>query len=181
MDLEEAKRLIADLKTRFDEPYSSGDKSTIEKLYSAVLGKIFVPTSCQNCYHDAVIEIYRYIKINNAMKKKSKYTMRAGFIINCPTFHGGQIFTNDNLTDDVAEEYIKRFPKNADLFDVAEDAPETPKKSKGKGGNKAKKQEKTAEKPAEAENKPTTGTAEGEAVNNTSDAERPTTGENPQK
>lgn len=107
--------------------------------------------------------------------------MRAGFIINCPTFRGGQIFTNDNLTDDVAEEYINRFPKNADLFAVSEDAPETPKKSKGKGGNKAKKQEKTAEKPAETENKPTTGTAEGEAVNNTSDAERPTTGENPQK
>lgn len=179
MDLEEAKRLIADLKTRFVEPYSSGDKSTIEKLYSAVLGKTFVPTSCQNCYHDAVIEIYRYIKINNAMKKKSKYTMRAGFIINCPTFRGGQIFTNDNLTDDVAEEYIKRFPKNADLFAVSEDAaPEKPKNGKGKGGEKGKKQ---PEKSAEAENKPTTGTAEGEAVNNTSDAENPTTGENQQK
>lgn len=182
MDLEEAKRLIAELKTRFDEPYSSGDKSTIEKLYSAVLGKTFVPTSCQNCYHDAVIEIYRYIKINNAMKKKSKYTMRAGFIINCPTFRGGQIFTNDNLTDDVADEYINRFPKNADLFAVSEDAApektEKPKNGKGKGGGKGKKQ---PEKSAEAENKPTTGTAEGEAVNNTSDAENPTTGENQQK
>lgn len=182
MDLEEAKRLIADLKTRFVEPYSSGDKSTIEKLYSAVLGKTFVPTSCQNCYHDAVIEIYRYIKINNAMKKKSKYTMRAGFIINCPTFRGGQIFTNDNLTDDVAEEYIKRFPKNTDLFSVSEDAaPEKPEKPKNGNGNGCGKGKKQPEKSAEAENKPTTGTAEGEAVNNTSDAENPTTGENQQK
>lgn len=108
--------------------------------------------------------------------------MRAGFIINCPTFRGGQIFTNDNLTDDVAEEYIKRFPKNADLFAVSEDAapekPEKPKNGKGKGGEKGKKQ---PEKSAEAENKPTTGTTEGEAVNNTSDAENPTTGENQQK
>ena len=108
--------------------------------------------------------------------------MRAGFIINCPTFRGGQIFTNDNLTDDVAEEYIKRFPKNADLFAVSEDAahekPEKPKNGKGKGGKKGKKQ---PEKSAEAENKPTTGTAEGEEVNNTSDAENPTTGENQQK
>lgn len=182
MDLEEAKRLIADLKTRFVEPYSSGDKSTIEKLYSAVLGKTFVPTSCQNCYHDAVIEIYRYIKINNAMKKKSKYTMRAGFIINCPTFRGGQIFSNDNLTDEVAEEYIKRFPSNRDLFDVAEDAPEDAPDGGGKKGDKKpKKDKKPAKTPDGGENKPTTDVSDGGSVNNTSDEEKPTTDENSQK
>ena len=185
MTLEDAKRLIADLKTRFDAPYSSGDKSTIEGLYSAVLGKTFVPTSCQNCYHDAVIEIYRYIKINNAMKKKSKYTMRAGFIINCPTFRGGQIFSNDNLTDEVAEEYIKRFPSNRDLFDVAEDAPEDApdgggKKGGGKkGGGKPKKNKKSAK--SSDEEKPTTDVSDGGSVNNTSDEEKPTTDENSQK
>ena len=188
MTLEDAKRLIADLKTRFDAPYSSGDKSTIEGLYSAVLGKTFVPTSCQNCYHDAVIEIYRYIKINNAMKKKSKYTMRAGFIINCPTFRGGQIFSNDNLTDEVAEEYIKRFPSNRDLFDVAEDAPDGGGKKGGKKPKKNKKSAKTSdeEKPTtdvsdEGENKPTTDVSDEGSVNNTSDEEKPTTDENSQK
>ena len=87
--------------------------------------------------------------------------MRAGFIINCPTFRGGQIFSNDNLTDEVAEEYIKRFPSNRDLFDVAEDAPEdAPDVGGKKGGKKSKKNKKPA---------------------NTSDEEKPTTDENSQK
>lgn len=43
--------------------------------------------------------------------------MRAGFVISCPTFRDGKIFTNDNLTDEVAEEYIAQFPTKAAMFD----------------------------------------------------------------
>lgn len=50
------------------------------------------------------------------MKEKCKFRMRAGFIINCPAFEGGKIYTNDNLTDAVAEKYLAKFPKNADMF-----------------------------------------------------------------
>jgi hypothetical protein len=44
--------------------------------------------------------------------------MRAGFIIQCPSFHKGEVFTNANLTDKIAEEYLKKFPKQKDYFDV---------------------------------------------------------------
>lgn len=104
--------------------------------------------------------------------------MRAGFIINCPTFRGGQIFSNDNLTDEVAEEYIKRFPSNRDLFDVAEDAPDGGGK---KGGKKPQKNAKSAKTPDGGGNKPTTDVSDGGSVNNTSDEEKPTTDENSQK
>ena len=116
MTLEQAKTLTNDLRGRFNAPFSSFDKQNIEQLYYEVLGKEFKPTTCQQCYHDALIEIYLYLKRENKMKAKCNYRMRAGFIINCPTFHNGTVYTNANLTDKVAEEYIAAFPQNADLF-----------------------------------------------------------------
>lgn len=117
MELEEAKAIIEELKGKFDNPFSSYDKNQIEKLYIAVLGKTFVATSCQQCYHDALVEVIHYLKNNNKMAEKKNFVLRAGVIINCPTFQGGKVFSNDNLTDEVAEEYLKAFPKQAVLFD----------------------------------------------------------------
>lgn len=50
------------------------------------------------------------------MAEKCNYRLRAGFIINCPSFKEGKIFTNDNLTDDIAADYLKQFPNMADMF-----------------------------------------------------------------
>ena len=38
MGLDEAKAVIKELRGRFDAPFSSADKSTIESLYYEVLG-----------------------------------------------------------------------------------------------------------------------------------------------
>lgn len=128
MTLDEVKKIIEKLRGRFDSPYSTSDKSTIESLYYEVLGKTFRPTSCQQCYHDAVIEIYCYIKKNNSMAEKSNYRLRAGVIINCPNFRGGKIYTNDNLTDKVASEFLKMFPEQEVLFQkLPPQKPKTPK------------------------------------------------------
>lgn len=134
MELAEVKKTIEDLKGRFDTPFSSSDKSTIENLYYEVIGKTFVPTSCQQCYHDGLIEIYHYIKNNGKMAEKLNYRLKAGAIINCPAFMSGKVFSNDNLTDDVAEKFLKQFPDNVELFQ------KIPKKVKspdtGAGGEK---------------------------------------------
>lgn len=118
MTFEEAKMNIEELRGRFDAPFGSSDKALIEALYFEVLGKTFHPTSCQNCYHDAVIEIYLYLKNNGKMAKKSNYRLRAGAIINCPAFNNGKVYSNDNLTDEVAKSYLEKFPNNAYLFQV---------------------------------------------------------------
>lgn len=134
MELAEVKKTIEDLKGRFDAPFGSSDKSTIENLYYEVIGKTFVPTSCQQCYHDGLIEIYHYIKNNGKMAEKLNYRLKAGAIINCPAFMSGKVFSNDNLTDDVAEKFLKQFPDNVELFQ------KIPKKVKspdtGTGGEK---------------------------------------------
>ena len=116
MELTEAKILVEELKGRFDFPFGSSDKDTIEKLYLEVCGKRFRPTSCQNCYHDALLEVINYLKHHNAMATKSNFMLKAGAIIHSPLFNCGTVYTNDNLTDEVAKSYLNKFPNQLVLF-----------------------------------------------------------------
>lgn len=118
MQIEEARNKVAELRGRFDAPFSSSDKETIGNLYWEVLRKTLRPTNCQQCYHDALIEIYLYLKNNNKMKQKTNYRMRAGYIINSPKFDNGKVYSNDNLTDEVAERYLAQFPKSVSMFEA---------------------------------------------------------------
>ena len=76
---------------------------------------------------------------------KDKAQLKAGAVLSCPAFHGGTIYTNANLTDDIAREYLEMFPERAILF------AQLPAKAAKKG----KKSQETAEKeeaaPAAAE------------------------------
>ena len=48
---------------------------------------------------------------------------------------GGKVFTNDNLTDEVAKNYLEKFPDNEDLFQkIPEDDQNA---GDGKGGKKS--------------------------------------------
>lgn len=116
MSIDDARRCIDDLWGRFASPYNRADKDRIEELYWTVLGKVFIPTSCQNCYHDAVIEIYSYLRKHNTMAEERKYLLKAGAIINSPIFDNGKIYSNQNMTDDVAERYLAMFPEQVVLF-----------------------------------------------------------------
>lgn len=139
MTVDEAKNIISELRERFDAPFNSADKNTIEKLYVAVLGRTFVPTTCQQCYHDAVIEIYHFLRNNNKMAEKSNYVLRAGAIIMNPNFEGGKVYTNDNLTDKVAAAFLKKYPKQKVLFQ------RVPKAAKATKSEEAGAEEKPAE------------------------------------
>ena len=110
MTYEEATAKVSELKARFDSPFDATDKEVIESLYVEVTRKRFVQTTCQQCYHDALIEIYLKLKKEKAMPKQCNYVMKAGFIISCPDFYNGKIFTNENLTDKVAHEYLTKYP-----------------------------------------------------------------------
>lgn len=116
MTYKEAVAIVEDLRSRFDSPFGASDKATIEKLYIMVVRKQFVPTTCQQCYHDALIEIYLTLKNSKAMPKQCNYAMKAGFIISCPDFYHGKIFTNENLTDKVAHEYLTKYPHMESYF-----------------------------------------------------------------
>lgn len=156
MSIEDAKKLISDLRGRFAFPYNQSDREKIAKLYWEVLGKVFRPTHCQNCYHDAVIEIYGYLKRHDIMAEQKQYVLRAGAIINCPKFDDGKIYSNHNLTDDVARRYLEMFPGQTVLFQrMPEEQAETDVQSKEEievdklpteKGNAAREQNKTAKR-----------------------------------
>lgn len=57
-------------------PLSSSDKSDIEVMYHEVFGRTFIRTSCSDCYRDAVIEMYSYLKKYGKMKEKSNYALK---------------------------------------------------------------------------------------------------------
>lgn len=116
MTYEEAIAKVGELKARFDRPFDASDKAVIESLYFEVTRKRFVPTTCQQCYHDALIEIYLKLKKEKAMPKQCNYVMKAGFIISCTDFYNGKIFTNENLTDKVAHEYLTKYPQMEKYF-----------------------------------------------------------------
>lgn len=155
MTYAEAVRLCEELKGRFDRPFSPLDKHTIEQLYMAVMGKEFRPTSCQQCYHDALIEITLYLRKHKRMKDKCKYRLRAGVIIMCPEFRNGEIYTNDNLTNEVAADYLKRYPSQAELFQAL------PEEATAEDGGKA---EDTAVEECEASEELPTAEDGGKAV-----------------
>lgn len=126
MTYTDAVNISNELRGRFDSPFNSADKRQITILYREVLRKELRKTNCQQCYHDALIEIILHLKKTKTMTPKTKYIMRAGFIIHSPLFHNGKVFTNQNITDEIAEEYMEMFPNKRNMFDVRKDVVNLP-------------------------------------------------------
>lgn len=105
---------LTELKSRIDSGFSFTDKSEVAKLYGEVLGKTFKATSCRDCYRDAIIEMMLYLRKNGAMKEKCKYTLLNGVIIR--EFGTGKVYSNANLTDKIAEGYLKKYPQQIKMF-----------------------------------------------------------------
>lgn len=141
MTREQVINTLNGLKERqMSAPFSNEEKQTISQMYKDVLGKVLRVTKCNTCFHDAVIEMYVHlIKKGNTMANELKYWLRAGALIHCPAFHGGKVFSNANLTNEIAAEYLAQFPNGAKLFQrlpepaPVQDTPQpTPKKKTAK-------------------------------------------------
>lgn len=111
---------------------SSSDKAEIENLYVLVLDKKFVRTSCSDCYHDAVIEMSVYLNKNGKMKEKSEYGLKNGVLLQMG-FGSAEMYTNANLTDEVAEKYLAKYPDNIKYFSKKPDDWEERVKSRKNG------------------------------------------------
>lgn len=97
---------------------SSSDKGLVEQLYKEVLDKTFVRTSCGDCYRDAAIEIYTYLRRYGKMKEKSNYALKNGVVLQMG-FSSSEMYTNANLTDEAAERYLKENPSGIKYFSRA--------------------------------------------------------------
>lgn len=114
MSVDEAVARIAELRGRVNSGLSSMEKAKIVRLYGEVLGKTFKITTCRDCYRDACIEMELYLRKNGAMKEKSRYVLLNGAIIR--EFGTGKVYSNANLTDKVAEAWLRKYPQQIKMF-----------------------------------------------------------------
>lgn len=114
----EALSLSSTLIGRIDS-LSAEDKKNVEVLYRGVLWKEVKKCNCKDRHKDALIEVFYYLKKNKKMKEKSKYVLKPGAVLQ--VFGDPRTFTNDNLTDAIAVEYLNAHPNDRVLFAVIPD------------------------------------------------------------
>ena len=128
MTYDEALVIVEELRGHDRAPFSIEQKQRIEEIYPMIMGRTFRKTSCKRCYHDAVIEMVVKLRKSKKMERTEKcdYRMRAGFIIHTPAIDGGKIYTNANLTNEVARRYLELFPQKRVMFEAVPEPVETP-------------------------------------------------------
>lgn len=108
-----------------DSGLSQSDKILVNSIYRMEFGENIRECGCQNKYTDAVLVLYKRLKERGKMIKDSKYELKAGVII----WLDNKCYSRHNLTDKVADKYLKRFPNDAKKFSRLPEAkkPEAPK------------------------------------------------------
>lgn len=119
-------------------------KSDIEKLYRYCFGKPLRSCNCKSIHSDALIELTLFFKKTGTMKDNRKYMLKRGVVIQMPGTT--DVFTRDNITDDVSKAYLEKYPQRAKLFEKLPKTEESPKK-----GGRIKKEEKEEVKEAKSE------------------------------
>ena len=96
-------------------------RERIDRLYWAVCRKHLRSCRCKNVEKDALLEIYAKLKYN----QKTNKTMAQAKLVNGVVLKWqGNHYTNANLTDEVAREFLSAFPIRKDWFAVLPSASE---------------------------------------------------------
>lgn len=115
-----------------DTDFSDSEKQFVDELHRSILGSPVRECSCRNRYADAYYEIMATLPKETRklakMVKSRKYRLIAGYLI----YHDGDHYSNVNLTDEVAEAYLKKHPDAAKMFEIAEEAEQNASGKKSK-------------------------------------------------
>lgn len=88
-------------------------RERVDRLYWAVCRKHLRSCRCKNVEKDALLEIYAKLMYH----KKTNTTMTQAKLVNGVVLQWkGNHYTNNNLTDDVAREFLATFPQRKDWF-----------------------------------------------------------------
>ena len=124
MTLEEAQAELNELRGLAQNKQDlSFLKERISDLYWQVCHKTLRKCNCKNVLQDALFEIYAKLKNKDTMANiNSNARLVNGVVLQWENKH----YTNANLTDEVAQAFLAKFPQRKDWFAIL---PETPKKS----------------------------------------------------
>ena len=75
----------------------------------------FRKTSCADCYRDAYIEVYNYLKKTGKMEER-KYKLRRGVLLR-PEFGSSEFYSAKSITDEKAEELLRKNPTLIESFE----------------------------------------------------------------
>lgn len=113
MTYEEAYNKIEEMRSRYDSGFTSQDFNVLDKLYYSIYQKSVVRRGCQNCYKDAYILIRASLKKSTTMPSESNYILKAGALIR--EFGASECYVGA-VSDEVAENYLRKYPSQIKLF-----------------------------------------------------------------
>ena len=105
---------LTEMRSRYDNGFSSSDRSYIERLYRMLLDKPIRKTGCADCYRDAYIEVFTYLKRTGTMPTKPNYILKAGVIVHPNGTN--KFYANANIPDEVAEKRLAEYPESISDF-----------------------------------------------------------------
>ena len=103
---------------RFRGEYTQKQKREIEAPYKQVFRESFTPTSCSNCYHDAVDKMWAYIRKHGDVMPEREFILKHGAVINVGEFDSGRFYIRHTLTDALALEYLRKNPAGIREFEA---------------------------------------------------------------
>lgn len=89
-------------------------RERIDRLYWAVCRKHLRKCRCKNVEKDALLEIYAKLMYHKTNKTMAQAKLVNGVVLKWQGNH----YTNANLTDEVAREFLSAFPIRKDWFAV---------------------------------------------------------------
>ena len=153
MTLTEAQAVLKELRGLAPSGNGLADfKARVDALYFAVCGKHLRKCKCKDVINDALIEIQVFIN------RQNKKTMNAnnhisrlvrGVVLKVGTNH----YTNANLTDEVARQFLAEFPQRVDWFEIL--PPKTEPKVVAESAEAAPNNAESAERPTTPKKKKT--------------------------
>lgn len=121
-------------------------RERIDRLYWAVCRKHLRTCRCKNVEKDALLEIYAKLKYH----QKTNTTMAQARLVNGVVLQWkGNHYTNANITDKVARDFLEAHPKRSDWFAVIPEPQESVEDKPEIGAE-------TAQESAKVETEPTT-------------------------
>lgn len=92
-------------------------KSDIRRLYRYVTGETLKHCNCPDLYHDAIILILLRMKQDT---KQRNYILKRGIVIQ--SADSSEVYTRDNITDEIAKDYLAKFPNRVYIFETIPEA-----------------------------------------------------------
>ena len=100
----------------------------INKLSIYVLGREVKKCNCGDKYSDAVFEMLNFLKSDKIMRAEITCKLKSGVLIQFEN----KVYTNENITDEVATKFLKMYPSKDNLFHVKPKAEKKPIRKKNK-------------------------------------------------